>query len=154
MCLDRLMQTLKRVWSSRINFQILPNSLSLSLVFASGYLNTSGHFLFLKYNIVFQPHFLSTFNVKPGLRNRWKSMIGKPINKSKSIDSNYLIDIDWYLSIDSHKNLSICQSMTIDCYLNVINFWDCRCTRLLWELRYYSLVLQPFINCHPHWSRL
>ena len=43
---------------------------------------------FIKY--IFTGFFLSS--LFPGLRNRWKSMIGKPIDKYKSIDSNYIID--------------------------------------------------------------
>ena len=53
--LNSLKQTLERVWSNLkvciyVNFQILSNSLSLSLVFPSGYINTGGYVLFLNMN--------------------------------------------------------------------------------------------------------
>ena len=38
--------------------------------------------------------------VRPGVTNRWKSIIGKPIDRSISIDDYQLIDINGYRSID------------------------------------------------------
>ena len=70
--LNSLKQTLERAWSNlkvlmysknyvHINFQILPNS----LVFASGYINTGGHFLFLKCCIACVFSILSSKPTKP-----------------------------------------------------------------------------------------
>ena len=46
-------------------------------------------------------------------------MIGKPIDKLNSINSNELIDIDWHFPLN-HKNPPVCQSMTIDSLLLII----------------------------------
>ena len=68
--------------------------------------------------------------------NQW-SLIRKPINKSDSIDSNYLIDIDWYLPIDDQLIVTkICPFASQ--WLSIVI--DCQCQvflrhLLLWVLR-------------------
>jgi hypothetical protein len=39
----------------------------------------------------------------PGVLNRWKPIIGNPIDQSMVFDVNYLIDIDWHWSIDDQS---------------------------------------------------
>ena len=75
---------------------------------------------------------------------------GKLIDKLKSFKNNYIIDINWYLPLDSYKSLSVCQLMTIDCYWLSLIFETLGTVPGCFESPDNFLVLRLFIDCNPH----
>ena len=79
---------------------------------------------------------------RPGVRNRWKSIIGKLINQSISIDINRYQLVNWYWLvlvnrwlIDSHIKLSA----------NYIDFHQL--AMLIWLLFCLKVTESSFIDC-------